>query len=143
MSHLYQQAVQAIRNAVDSKQAELDAAASAARVACLNAYRRDLLAGVDPASPAFAVCSLASTTVTVGREDGYPAANLPKEVRQAIVAAYNAGILTGDRCQIRVGSLAMHRDASGFKLDPIEASADYEAWDASRSYRHHQTVHTL
>lgn len=135
---LYQLAVQAVRAHVDETQAKLDAAAAQARQNTIAALRALAVQGVPENSPAYPVCALVANTIAVGRKDGYPAASLPPETRAVLVAAWNADII--DK---QTGGLEWYADFSGLADSPQPLKADYEAWDAARTYRNRQTVAQL
>src|SRR5574338_454454 len=91
---LLQIAAREIRSHVDATQAELDAAAAAARAETIRDLRAKALQIPDDAPAALrAVCALVSETIRVGRDDGFPSVSLPDETKSVVRAAVSAGVL--------------------------------------------------
>lgn len=132
MSNLYQLAVLDIKNTIAARQAELDAAAAKARADFSAALAIGL---IDPEeSEDLPVASLAAATITVGRDDGYPAVTIPETTRKVLKAANAAGVIGQT-----LGGVKFNSNYSGYDtLSPgLQAKfvADYTAWDAAKTYR--------
>jgi hypothetical protein len=141
---IYSDAVASIRAYSDARQAELDAVAAAERVKSIATLRNMAIDGVPSDHPARPVCELVAHTITVGRDDGYPAIDLPRETLAAVVAAKNAGLLRvvpGPHSCAWVGKIEIYADGSG--VSSQAPSADFQAWDTARKYREAQTVKRL
>lgn len=135
MNTLYAQAVQSIRTTAQETQARLDAEAATARANCLKAYQAAALAGVDTASPVYPIAALVSHTIMIGRDDGYPAVQLPAEVMAVLKAANAAGILAQYIGRVKWDAL--------LDSNLNEWDLDYTAWDKARTFRAKQIYTTL
>ena len=121
-----------MRTAAETHQAELDAAAAAARQAHIATARAAALAGVSPDSSAYPVCALVAQTLTIGRKgDEYPEMFWPDTTKAVVFAAVRAKIL------IRVGEIKLY-DGCGIPCSNPGFDPDYLAWDAAKTYRDRQ-----
>lgn len=146
MSETYTRAVAAIRSHAESTQARLDAAAAEARAAAVARWRAMATEGVEESSPSYPVCALVAQTIHVGRDDGYPAVEIPVEVRSVIVAARLAGVLPREPDRsIVTGSIVWHSDGSGVYRTRGQSphDADYAAYSAASDYRSGQKWQSL
>lgn len=133
----------AVRGHAESEQARLDRAALDARAATVAAYRALAVEGVAPDSPAYPVCALVAQTITVGREDGYPAVSIPDTTRAVVLAAAAAAVLPRRGQYVLTGGLEWHADISGLSRSPDPWQDDYAAWDEARTYAAKQTWRSL
>lgn len=130
-NNLYSMAVVMIVAFAEAEQARLDAVAAEARARHVDALRK-ALTGEQDGSAAATVRALLAQTVTVGREDGYPAVSVPSSTDAVVVAALQAGI--------KIGGLVRPAGRGAYSLADVgEKCADYEAWIDAREYRAKQT----
>jgi hypothetical protein len=148
MENLYSIAVGAIQRIVDEKLTSLQEAHEEARAQNLLATRAALRGLVSQENPLRPVAELLASSLTIGREDGYPYRQVSEEAKKVWTAAMYAlngdgkvkekkGIahLQDDSCQLPALSLS--------SLATKEQEDDFKAWDALRSYKKAQTVQKL
>lgn len=140
-------AVAAVTAVADKLQADLDAAAAAARAANLAACRetlRNLVPEDDAMRP---VAELLAATITIG-QDGYPTRSIPEDTARVYAAAIRAlGHSVWPPAHARVGGLLgvlSTFEGEGSIVDPYinldriciaQHRADYTAWDAAQKAR--------
>lgn len=132
---MYSDAVAAVRNVVDTQQQRRDAAAAERRAENIAAQRTAIL-GWEPEDSSYrAVVELLAHTMTIGREDGYPAVTIPEDTSAVLRAA----------CESGMSRHGMHNDFSGFGLGPDSDAmeSDVDAAMVAKRYRDKQCVDTL
>jgi hypothetical protein len=144
VTNLYIIAARAVQTHSAAVQVDLDRRAADARAANIAGHRDAAISGVSTDSPVWPVACLVASTLSIGRDDGYPAVEIPDSTRAVLRAARDAGLLTrGARDLIYVGTLGFYSDFSGLSDKATTWEADHTAWDQAKTYRAKQTASTL
>jgi hypothetical protein len=147
---LYADAAKTVREYAEAYQSELDKTAAMLRAETIARLRADAMIGIDADDPRHPICALVAQTLTVGRDsDGYPEISIPKETQAVIRAALDAGIITPyervNRGRFLLGKIDFTSLSNPNINDyrPQYLTADYDAWNAAKTFRAAQSWQKL